>query len=135
MLLVGVLLLGVNEHFHLVELVHADDAGSILASCASLTAVAGAPTAVTQRTVRQVENLVLVHTGERHFGSTDQVLLVRFAQTVDSSAWELRKPVPRITSGRTSVGVMASVKPCSSAWSTAMVSMAICMRATWPRRK
>ena len=25
---------------------------------------------------------------------------------------------------------MASVNPCSSAWSTAMVSMAICMRAT-----
>ena len=83
MLLVGVLLLGVNEHFHLVELVHADDAGSILASCASLTAVAGAPAAVTQRTVRQVENLVLVHTCKRHFGGADQILLVRFAQTVD----------------------------------------------------
>ena len=83
MLLVGVLLLGVNEHFHLVELVHADDAGSILASCASLTAVAGAPAAVTQRTVRQVENLVLVHTCKRHFGGADQILLIRFAQTVD----------------------------------------------------
>ena len=83
MLLVGVLLLGVDEHLHLVELVHADDAGSILASSTCFAAVAGAPAAVAQRTVGQVENLVLMHTGERHFGGTDQVLLVRFAQTVD----------------------------------------------------
>ena len=83
MLLVGVLLLGVNEHLHLVELVDADDAGSILACGTGLAAVAGGPTAVAQRAVAEVEDLVLVHAGERHFGSADQVLVIGLAQTVD----------------------------------------------------
>ena len=56
-LLVGVLLLGVDEHLHLVELVHADDAGGVLACCAGFTAVAGAPAAVAQRAVLKVQDL------------------------------------------------------------------------------
>ena len=50
-----------------------------------------------------------MHAGERHFGSADQVLVVGLAQTVDLVGVGVRKPVPRMTSGRTSVGVMASV--------------------------
>ena len=82
-LLVGVLLLGVDEHLHLVELVDADDAGGVLACGAGLAAVAGGPTAVTQRAIAEVEDLVLVHAGKRHFGSADQVLVIGLAQTVD----------------------------------------------------
>ena len=83
MLFVGVFLLGVDEHFDLVELVHADDAGGVLASGTGFTAIAGAPTAVAQRAVGQIEDLILMHAGERHLGGTDQILLVGLAQTVD----------------------------------------------------
>ena len=82
-LLVGVLLTGVNEHLHLVELVDADDAGRVLAGGAGLAAVAGAPAAVAQRAVGQIQDLVLMHAGERHLGGADQVLVVRLAQAVD----------------------------------------------------
>ena len=57
--------------------------GSILACGTGLAAVAGGPTAVAQRAVAEVEDLVLVHAGERHFGSADQVLVIGLAQTVD----------------------------------------------------
>ena len=83
MLGAGVLLLAVDEHLDLVELVDADDTHRVLTGGTRLTTVAAGPTAVAQRAVVKVENLVLMHAGERNLGRADQILVIRLAQTVD----------------------------------------------------
>ena len=68
----------VDEHFSLVELVHANDAAGVLTCGACLAAVAGGPAQVLLRTLLEVENFVGVVAGERHLGGADQVQVVAF---------------------------------------------------------
>ena len=63
--------LAVNEHLQLVELVDAQDAASVLTVGAGLAAEAGGPASVLQRTVRKVDNLILVVAGKGHLRGTD----------------------------------------------------------------
>ena len=64
---------GVDEHLELVELVHADDAAGVLAVRPGLAAVAGRPAGVALGTAREIDDLVHVVAGERHFAGADQV--------------------------------------------------------------
>ena len=76
--LFGLLNGAVDEHFSLVELVHANDAAGVLTCGASLAAVAGGPAQVLLRALLEVENFVGVVAGERHLGGADQVQVVAF---------------------------------------------------------
>ena len=70
MLLLGVLRIDVREHLELVELVNAQDSAGIFAVAAGFAAVAGAPTGIANRAVRQVDNFVAVVAGERNLART-----------------------------------------------------------------
>ena len=72
----GVFGAAVDEHLDLVELVHPEDAASVLAIGAGLPAEAGRPTGVAQRPGRQVDDLLGVVAGQRHLGGAHQVQVV-----------------------------------------------------------
>lgn len=54
----------VDEHFCLVELVHADDTAGVFACGAGFAAVAGGPAEVFEGTILKVEDFVGVIAGE-----------------------------------------------------------------------
>src|SRR6478735_817697 len=72
----GLLDRGVDEHLHLVELVHADDAAGVLAVRTGLAAVAGALPGVADRAAREVQDFVRVVAGQGHLGGAHQVQVV-----------------------------------------------------------
>jgi hypothetical protein len=75
-----------------------------------------------------------VVSGERHLAGADQIQVV-FLEVVDLVGVLPRKPVPRITSGRTSVGGMTGMNPACSARSRARLMIAYSSRAPMPVRK
>jgi hypothetical protein len=118
----GILGRRVDEHLELVELVHPDDAAGVLAVRAGLAAVAGRPAGVALRARGQVEDLAHVVAGERHLARADEVQVVGL-ELVDLVGVLPRKPVPRMTSGRTSVGGIMGMNPASTArWSASDMS-------------
>ena len=74
--LLGLLRLGVDEHLDLVELMDAQDAAGVLAVGTGLSAEAGRPAGVAHRTVRQVDDLILVVAGQGDLGGADQVHVI-----------------------------------------------------------
>ena len=73
---------GVDEHLHLVELVHADDAAGVLAVRAGFAPVAGALAGEPDGTRREVQDFVRVVPGQRHLGGSHEVKVI-LGETVD----------------------------------------------------
>ena len=63
----GIVGFAVDEALDLVELMHADDAARVLAVAAGLAAEARRPAGVAKWSVGQIEDLVGVESGQRHF--------------------------------------------------------------------
>ena len=84
----------VGEHLHLVELVDADDSAGVLAVRAGLPPVAGRPSRVALRAVRQVDDLIGMEPGQRHFGGADQIEVVRL-QVIDLVGVRAEEARPR----------------------------------------
>ena len=83
MLGVSVFGFAVDKALDLVELVHTDDAASVLAVAAGFTPKATRPARVPLGSVAEVDDLVHVIAGQRHLGGTHQIQVVVLVEVVD----------------------------------------------------
>ena len=67
--------MGKAHHFHLGELVHADDAARILARAARFRAETGCGRTIGARQLGFVQHFAGVQVGQRHFGGGDEVIV------------------------------------------------------------